>query len=146
LAGWASGNNSGSKTYDIMGRTVSESRTIAGDLQSMEWSYSLGGQLITSSYPNSFTVTNGYDSVGNLETIGSSFGGNLVTNIDRNAAGAWTLVNYGNGVSNARTYNTSLQLASLRISSGTDYFYKAYGYNDGVANNGKIVAIMETLI
>ena len=64
---------------------------------------------------------------------------------DRNSGGAWTLVNYGNGVSNARTFNLNMQLASIRVSSGTDYFYKTYGYNEGVANNGKIAAITDNL-
>jgi RHS repeat-associated protein len=144
-ASWTSGANSGSSTYDIMGRSISESLSIAGDTQSMQWSYIQGGELITTTYPNGFTTTNGYDSVGNLETIGSSFAGNLVTNVDRNSGGAWTLVNYGNGVSNARTFNLNMQLASIRVSSATDYFYKAYGYNEGVANNGKIAAITDNL-
>jgi RHS repeat-associated protein len=38
-----------------------------------------------------------------------------------------------------------MQLASIRVSSATDYFYKAYGYNEGVANNGKIAAITDNL-
>lgn len=144
-ASWAAGNNSGSSIYDIMGRTVSNSLTIAGDTQSMQESYIPGGELITTTFPNGFTTTNGYDSVGNLETITSNFAGNLVTNIDRNAAGAWTLINYGNDVSNARTYNSNLQLQSIRVSNGTDYFYKTYGYNEGVANNGRIAAITDNL-
>jgi len=99
----------------------------------------MAGQLITTTYPNGFTSTKGYDIAGNPETIGSSFGGNLVTNIDRNAAGAWTPVNYGNGVVNAQTFNMNNQLASLRFSfSRTDYFYKTYGYNEWTANNGQI--------
>ena len=145
MAGWTAGAHSGSRSYDVAGRVVSESRTIAGDSQTAQWSYGLGGQLLTTTYPNSVTTANGYDAVGNLETIGSSFGGNLVTNIDRNAAGAWTLVAYGNGVSNTRTFNNELQLLSLRVSAGTDYFYKTYGYNEGVANNGLIASIADNL-
>jgi RHS repeat-associated protein len=145
-ATWSSGNHSGSKNYDIMGRPTSQSLTIAGDTQSMQWSYGIAGQLMTTTFPNGFTTTNGYDIAGNLETIGSSFAGNLVTNIDRNAAGAWTLVNYGNGVANARTFNMNNQLASLRVSySGTDYLYKTYGYNEWEANNGKITSITDNL-
>jgi RHS repeat-associated protein len=144
-AGWASGNNSGSSSYDIMGRVTSSSLTIAGDTHSMQESFVPGGELITTTFPNGFTATNGYDSIGNLETITSSFAGNLVTNIDRNTSGSWTLINYGNGVSNARTYNSNLQLKSIRVSNGNDYFYKTYEYNEGFANNGKIATITDNL-
>jgi YD repeat-containing protein len=124
-AGWYSGGNSSFAHYDVMGRPIYEARTIGGDTQEMGWSYGLGGQLLTTSYPNGFITANSYDTAGNLETIDSSFAGYLVTNVDRNAAGAWTLVNYGNGVSNARTFNVNLQLNSLRVSSsGTDHFYQ----------------------
>ena len=96
-------------------------------------------------YPNGWQSTNGYDSVGNLKTI-TSFAGNNVTNIDRNAAGQVTLVNYGNGVSNSRSYNSGLQLSTLRVSAGlTDYFNQTYGYNAGTANNGRIVSIADNL-
>jgi RHS repeat-associated protein len=145
LASWSSGNNSGSTNYDFMGRTNLETLNIAGDSQTLQRSFAVGGELVTTTYPNAFTTTNGYDATGRLETITSSFGGDLVTNIDRNAAGSWTQVNYGNGVINARTFNLNLRLESLRISAGTDYFYKTYGYNEWDANNGRIASITDNL-
>jgi hypothetical protein len=47
-----------------MGGPISESLNIAGDTQSMQWSYITGGELVTTS--------NGYDSAGNLELISIS--------------------------------------------------------------------------
>ena len=44
---------------------------------------------------------------------GLSFASTLVGNVDGNAAGQPTLVNYGNGVANSRSYNSDLQLSNL---------------------------------
>ena len=39
-------------------------------------------------YPNSLTAINDHDAIGNLDNIMSIFAGDLITNIDCNAAGA----------------------------------------------------------
>ena len=59
-----------------MGRTTQDRKIIAGlPLQSVSYTYNLAGEVITTTYPNGWTTTSGYDGVGNLETIASSFAG-----------------------------------------------------------------------
>ncbi|HEY2934704.1 MAG TPA: RHS repeat-associated core domain-containing protein [Acidobacteriota bacterium] len=147
-AWWNSGNgHSESFDYDSMGRTTQDRKIIAGmALQSVSYTYNLAGELITTTYPNGWTTTGGYDGVGNLENIASSFAGSIVSNIDRNAAGQPTLVSYGNGVNNMRSYNSDLQLSNLQVGGpGGTYLNKTYTYNAGVANNGRITSITDNL-
>ncbi|HEY3132430.1 MAG TPA: RHS repeat-associated core domain-containing protein, partial [Acidobacteriota bacterium] len=135
-----------SKTYDSMGRTATETRNISASSYTAQWSYNLAGEVLTTNYPNGWTTTNGYDSVGNLASIGSSFAGTIVGSVTRNAAGQFTQLNYGNGVVNTRSYNSDLELSTLRVSYGaTDYLNLTYNYNAGSANNGRITSISNNL-
>jgi RHS repeat-associated protein len=146
LATWTSGTHSGTKSYDSMGRVTVETRNINSSNYSAQWSYNLAGQVLTTTYPNGWTTSNNYDGVGNLENISSSFTGSIVSNVDRNAAGQPTLVAYGNGVNNTRTYNSGLQLSNLRVyGPGGDYLNKTYNYNAGTANNGRIISVTDNL-
>ena len=93
-----------------MERTGSEKRIIAGNQWTASWGRSPGEKLVNTIYPNGFTATNDHDAVGNLESIMSIFASNLIANIDRNAAGAWTLVHYGNCAANMRTFKSNCDL------------------------------------
>jgi hypothetical protein len=95
-----------------MERTGSEKRIIAGNQWTASWGRSPGEKLVNTIYPNGFTAANDHDAVANLGKVMSVFAGNLITNIDRNAAGAWTLVHYGNRAANPRTFKSKVRLAS----------------------------------
>lgn len=128
-ATWSAGSSSGSYRYDGMGRIYDETRSINGVTATVGYGYNLAGQNTSANLSNGWSYTSGYDAVGNLETISSSFAGGIVTNIDRNAAGQFTRIDYANAVVNTRSYTNTLQLASLAVSlGGTNYFSQSYSY------------------
>ncbi|MGI8784054.1 MAG: RHS repeat domain-containing protein [Acidobacteriota bacterium] len=133
-ATWLAGSSSGSYRYDGMGRIYDETRTINGVTATVGYGYNLAGQNTSANLSNGWSYTSGYDSVGNLETISSNFAGGIVTNIDRNAAGQLTWIQYANAIVNTRSYNNTLQLASLAVSlGGTNYFSQGYSYTTSEA-------------
>ena len=70
----------------------------------------------------------------------------LASNFVYNAAGAVTSMDYGNGTRMTRSFNTGMQLKTLRhglIGTPGSILNYEYGYQEGVSNTGQIMSIID---
>ena len=105
-------------SYDLLGRTASETKTVNGTPYTFNRSYDALSRLKTLTYPDGETVTYTYNGLGDVETVTGEIPGaapiSYVTNVDYNASGQITRLQYGNGVATDYTYNpNTLRLSSL---------------------------------
>lgn len=127
-------------TYDILGRITTENKTIAGTSYATTSTYDLRGQPISITYPDSTTVTYGYDSASLLDTVnlGST---PIVTSLTYAPTGSYATIAYGSGAVTTNTYDTArgYRLATRVTTTGsTNLQNLAYTY-DAVSNITRIV-------
>ncbi len=136
-----------SYTYDALGRTLTQSAGISGNSFNMSYRYNFAGDVIETTYPNGtpngMLITTEYNTANRLTKVTSSVSdpdhpSTLASGISYTAAGAIRSASYGNGLSSAQTYNTNLQLKTLRVGSAIDF---TYNYNETVSNTGRITSI-----
>lgn len=143
LTQMSDGLGSESYSYDILGRITQVNRVIDGVSYPISYGYNLASELTSITYPSGRVVTQGYDPIGRLNLIASQ-GTNYLSSVQYNAASEPTSFNYGNGVAATFSYNTRMQLASLRYSMGAaDLLNLTYNYGSG--NNGQIQSITDNL-
>lgn len=120
--------------YDVLGRTISETKTVSTSSYTFTRSYDALSRLKTLTYPDGEAVTYTYNELGDVETI-SGFS-SYVTNVDYNAAGQITKIAYGNGVTTDYTYNPqSLRLSSLQTRNNSAQVLQYFNYSfDAVGN------------
>src|SRR5947199_5509298 len=85
-------------SYDVLGRMVSESRTIAGVTKTMSYTYNLDGSVATMTYPSGAVIKYTPDSAGRMLSVADtthSSAINYVTGATYNATGALTGSTYG---------------------------------------------------
>jgi RHS repeat-associated protein len=138
-------------SYDILGRMVSESRTIAGMKKSMSYTYNLDGSVATMAYPSGAVITYTPDAAGRMlsavDTTNSSNPINYVTGATYNATGALTGSIYGqnssfSGIVNSFSFNNRLQPVNLWSSSPTRTLMNlVYDFHVGNGDNGNVYGI-----
>lgn len=135
------GPGSETYTYDSLGRITGVTKTVDSVNYVLGYSYNLANELLTINYPSGRIVTQTYDPIGRLSQI-SSGGTNYLSGVTYNDAYLPTHFQYGNTVAADFTYNSRLQLESLRYSkAATDLFKLTYDY--GAGNNGQIQSITD---
>ena len=142
----ANTNATSTFTYDLMGRTTQHQKNIGGTNFTASYSYNLAGQQTSMTMPNGTVISRGYNAVGQLSAITSSWvdanhPATLANNFVYDASGALTSVDYGNGTKSTRSYNSGGQLKTLQHgTSGTpgSLLDLEYNYDEGTANNGRI--------
>jgi RHS repeat-associated protein len=150
--GMTDGSGSATWTSDALGRVLTEQRTIAGIQKSISYSYHLDGSLKTVTYPSGRTITY---SVSNAErstsAIDSSNNIQYALTASYAPTGGLNGVIYGkvssgfNGVSEARTYNSRLQNASIVAASSAGTAENlAFSYGTS-ANNGTLNSIQNNV-
>jgi YD repeat-containing protein len=145
---------SGSYTYDVMGRTASESRTIAGITKSMSYTYNLDSSLNVLTYPSGAAVTytpwnNGTNAVAGVSQSAIDQGNavNFVTAANYEADLGVTSFVSGNssgfaGITNSFSYNKRLQPLSMSASSPSQtVFSVGYDFHAGNGDNGNVYAV-----
>src|SRR5436305_1568905 len=138
-------------SYDVLGRMVSESRTIAGVTKNMSYTYNLDGSVATMTYPSGAVITYTPDSAGRIlsavDTTNSNQPMNYVTGATYNAPGALTGSTYGQtasftGILNTFSFNSRLQPVNLWSSSPVRTLMNLiYDFHAGNGNNGNVYAI-----
>src|SRR5487761_257220 len=117
------GSGSTGWSYDAMGRTVTEKRTIAGITKTISYSYNEDGSIASITYPSGRVVSY---SVGNAERALSatdSNGSQYAVTASYAPMGALSTVIYGkvtggfNGITESRQYNNRLETTSIAASS-----------------------------
>jgi len=138
---------SGAYTYDLMGRTASESRTIARITKSMGYTYNLDGSLNTLTYPSRAVITYAPDSAGrDISAVDTGNGINYVTGAtygpDSSLAGFISGNSAGfQGITNSFSYNKRLQPVSMSAASPSQTIY-SIGYDFHVGkDNGNVYAL-----
>jgi YD repeat-containing protein len=126
---------SGSYSYDVMGRTASESRSLAGITKSMSYTYDLDGSLNTLTYPSGAVITytpdsaghhvSAVDNVNNINYVTGSGGPNPSSGATYGPDGSILSFNQGwttsfAGIANSFSYNSRLQPVNMAaVSPGT---------------------------
>jgi RHS repeat-associated protein len=146
-------------TYDILGRLVTETRTIAGAnnaaiSKTVSYDYNLDGSLKTLHYPSGAAVTYTPDSAGRmLSAVDSGSGINYVTGATYGPDSALTGFISGNsgtfaGITNAFSYNKRLQPLNMSATASSQTVFSiGYDFHSGVGtsgsgtNNGNIFGI-----
>src|SRR5947209_3382117 len=138
-------------SYDVLGRMVSESRTIAGVTKNMSYTYNLDGSVATMIYPSGAVITYTPDAAGQMlsavDTTNSSQPMNYVTGATYNAPGLLTASTYGQaasftGILNTFSFNSRLQPVNLWSSSPARTLMNlVYDFHAGNGDNGNVYAI-----
>ena len=109
-------------TYDVLGRVVTETRSIAGASKSIGYTYNLDSSIKTLTYPSGRVVTYTPDSAGRLVSAVDGNGTNYVISASYNPDGS--LKGFLNGstpaLNSSVQYNPRLQLCRITaLTSGT---------------------------
>ena len=118
-------------------------------------SYDLAGNVLTTTYPDGLTVTNGYDAAGRLNSVASGSASYLAA-ASYSPDGSPKALTYGNGVVESITRNSRLQICEDQVTLGnTSYLDRRYFYgtnnssgqqcNAVGGNNGNIWNIVDGL-
>ncbi len=105
--------------YNQLSQMISETRTFNGvGPFPLSYNYNLAGELTTITDPWSGTVVYGFDSSGRLNNItGSGYGSvsQFASNMKYRASNTLRSETYGNGFTEAATYNSRLQVTSFEV-------------------------------
>jgi len=135
--------------YDIRGRLFAESRIIDEEVYNTGWSYNSADLLETMTYPGEDPdreiLTYAYNSDGTMQTVTSNQGGVYLNDMQYDAAGRLSLIQYGTGViSKTFTYypwNTEVNGGLLQTASATSLQNLSYTYD----KNGNVETITDSL-
>jgi len=153
------GSGSTGWSYDAMGRTVTEKRTIAGITKTISYSYNEDGSIASITYPSGRVVSY---SVGNAERALSatdSNGSQYAVTASYAPMGALSTVIYGkvtggfNGITESRQYNNRLETTSIAASSSngtamnlapcfTSFSLSTGCSSTSTGNNGSVTGII----
>src|SRR5487761_349800 len=152
------GSGSTGWSYDAMGRTVTEKRTIAGKTKTVSYSYNLDGSIASITYPSGRLVSY---SVGNAERLLSatdSNGTQYAVTASYAPMGALSAVIYGkvgsfSGAAEQRQYNNRMEVTSIQASSSNGTAvnlapcYTSFSFSTGCSssatnNNGSVTGVM----
>lgn len=142
LCGFSDPSGSTSYTYRQNGQLASQTSSIPDPASwTINWSYDNVDRLAKITYPDGNTVSYTYNASQNPTSVTAVIGG-VSTTVASIGYAAMTLgppsvVNYGNGVSTTKTYDTDFRLKTLATSGLQSY---TYGYDTanrltGLANN-----------
>ena len=121
--------------YDILGRVLSDTKTIDGTIFILQKQYDRQGNVVSLTYPDGTVVTNGYEPSGSLQSI-SVDGQAVITNVDYAPTGLNSSITFSNGITTTDTFDPNqLYRITKRVSQNTagdklqdiDYSYDAVG-------------------
>jgi YD repeat-containing protein len=123
-----------SRSYDPRGNITTDARTIAGKLYSNAYTYESAGRLSSITYASSgWKAAYTRDSAGQITTVTTTQPGHGATNLATSIlhmpfgpASSWT---YGNGVTDARTFDLDYRMTSVKDHGTSDIQYLSYGYD-----------------
>lgn len=110
-------DNGGSTAYayDVRGNPLTKTRTEAGGSFTTSFTYDSADRVATLITPTNKILTTQRDTDGRIQQVSTAVAGtntNLVSAVQTNAAGNTTAQTYGNGVTEARTFNTDGSVAN----------------------------------
>jgi RHS repeat-associated protein len=135
--------------YDLMGRVARQQQVVGTYSYSLSYSYNLGGQLVSQTYPSGRVVNYGFDEAARLQSV-TSGATTYASNFQYGTQGVLNSLSLGNGAVQTFSYNERLQLSSTALTKNNNvlqkYEYKYGKVNtdgtvDETQNNGQIARI-----
>jgi RHS repeat-associated protein len=157
------GSGASSWSYDPIGRTAAEARTIGTRTSTAQYSYYLDGSLQILRYPSNQTVLNYTVGGAGRPTAAqdSTFNVNYITNAKYAPNGALSSYTLGGTINAALTYNDRLQPLQLFYGTNTpnpslltsttcpttigNVMHRVYGFAAGSTDNGNVLSILNCL-
>ena len=123
-----------SRSYDERGNVITDARTIASKLYSTAYTYESAGRLSSITYASAgWKVAYARDSAGQITAVTDTQPGHGATNLATSIlhmpfgpASGWT---YGNGVTDARTFDLDYRMTSVKDAGTSNIQYLSYGYD-----------------
>lgn len=142
-------------SYSLMGDVVHQKLSIGSAEYNVSYSYNLGGELTSETYPSGRTIAATYDAAARLTSLSD----NLLqpqpyfylSNAHYEANGNLRDEQWGNGSTRSFTYNPRLQPTQIRLAAGSselqrfDYQYGAVDVNTGTVDPGKNTSQIATV-
>ncbi|MGB9232559.1 MAG: hypothetical protein WCC24_22655, partial [Terracidiphilus sp.] len=138
-------------SYDTMGRTLTERRTIGIATDQVDYSYYLNGAIQTVTYPQSggssrYAVTYHENAAGRTDSATGSDGVVYAQVNSTWASGAPNQWQLGSNVKLVDTYNSllqPLQTTATQISTSNTLLSKTYNFNLGSGDNGNLYGVLD---
>ena len=123
-----------SLSYEQRGLVTANNRTISSQAYNTGYSYQSAGRLATITYASAgWKLTYVRDSAGQVTSITdkppSSGAVNLATSVTHLPYGPVASFTYGNGVTDARTYDLDYRMTSVKDKATSNIQYNSYGYD-----------------
>ena len=135
--------------YDKLGRVIQDQKTLGdGNDYSFTRIYDPLGRVITLEYPDAEFINLTFNGMGEAETMTlvheDETQSAIVSNVDYNASGQITKIEYGNGVTTDYTYNPqTLRLEHLLTSHQTQGTYQDLTY--AFDNVGNVLSLVDAI-
>jgi RHS repeat-associated protein len=157
------GSGATSWSYDSMGRTQTEARTIGTRTASTQYAYYLDGSLQTIRYPSNYTVLNYTVSGAARVTMAqdATSGNTYVANATYFPNGTLSSDTMGGTINTQLTYNNRLQPLQMFYGTNTpnpgsmlgntcpttvgNVMHRVYGFAAGSSDNGNVLSILNCL-
>jgi RHS repeat-associated protein len=138
-------------SYDTMGRTLTEKRTIGTATDQIDYSYYLNGAIQTVTYPQAggssrYAVTYHENAAGRTDSATGSDAVVYAQVSSTWASGAPNQWQLGSNVELVDTYNSllqPLQTTATQISTSNTLFNRNYNFNLGSGDNGNLYGVLD---
>ncbi len=135
--GMSDGSGETAWSFDSMGRTVAEERTISSLTESLGYTYNLDGSLASATYPSGRKITYTPSAVGRtLSAVDTANSINYVTNATYAPNGGLTGADYGSSITYTGSFDTHRMWPTLFQGSAGSTFFElepTYNYNGTVS-------------
>ena len=123
-----------SRTYDERGNIITDARTLTGQLYSNAYTYESAGRLSSITYASAgWKVAYTRDSAGQITAVTDTQPGhgavNLATSVTHLPFGPLASLTWGNGVTDARTFDLDYRMTSITDHGTANIQYLSYGYD-----------------
>jgi YD repeat-containing protein len=123
-----------SRSYDERGNVITDARTIASKLYSTAYTYESAGRLSSVTYASAgWKVAYTRDSAGQITAVTDTQPGhgatNLATSVTHMPFGPLLSLTWGNGVTDARTFDLDYRMTSITDHGTANIQYLSYGYD-----------------
>jgi YD repeat-containing protein len=125
-----------SRSYDERGNITTDARTIVSQLYSNAYTYDSAGRYSSITYASSgWKVAYTRDSAGQITAVTDTQPGhgavNLATSVTHMPFGPVASLTWGNGVTDARTFDLDYRMTSITDHGTSNIQYLSYGYDAG---------------
>jgi YD repeat-containing protein len=123
-----------SRSYDERGNIITDARTISSQLYSNAYTYESAGRLSGITYASSgWKVAYTRDTTGQITAVTTTQPGhgatNLATSVTHMPFGPIASLTWGNGVTDARTFDLDYRMTSVKDVGTGNIQYLSYGYD-----------------